>query len=339
MTTVVNWGVLGTARIAEQQIVPAVTRSTNGRVLGVSSASGRARAFAERLGIPRAYTSHDALLADPEIDAVYLPLPNALHSQWTIRSAAAGKHVLCEKPIALTPDELTEMETVCRDVGVRLSEGFMYRHHPQIDRVRELLTDGRIGDVRAVEARFHFLMDITAATDIRLDQALGGGALRDVGCYPIDLMNLLLGGPPTEAAAVSSLRDGVGVETAIAAVLLYDGVIGTFSCGFESPAMDHCTILGSEGSIQLRHPFRPDANGGTGVIVVSAGSHSETIEVDGDSYQSEVEDFARRIVDNAPDTEGMRLSRWTVETTHRVAQAARLPATRLLPSSTTAPHR
>ena len=335
----VNWGVLGTARIAEQQVIPATTRSTNGRVLGVSSGNRRARAFAQRLGIPRAYPSHDALLADPEIDAVYIPLPNALHSQWTISAAQAGKHILCEKPVALTPDELTTMETACRNAGVQLAEGFMYRHHPQIDRVRELLTDGRIGDIRAVEARFHFLMDITSGTDIRLDETLGGGALRDVGCYPIDLMNLLLGGPPAEVAAVSSLRDGVGVETAVAAVLRYDGVMGTFSCGFESPAMDHCTILGSEGSIQLRHPFRPDANGGTGVIVVSAGSRSETIEVDGDSYQSEVEDFARRIIDNAPDTEGMRLSRWTVETTHRVAQAARLPATRPLPSSTTAPHR
>lgn len=265
MSTLVNWGVLGTARIAEQQIIPAVRRSTNGRVLGVSSASGRAGAFARNLGISRAYTSHAALLADPEIDAVYIPLPNALHTPWTIRSAAAGKHVLCENPIALNPDQLTE-----------------------------------------VEARFHFLMD----------------TLRDVGCYAIDLMNLLLDGPPTEVAAVAVRPDSVGVEITLAAVLRFDnGVIGTFSCGFESPTMDHCMILGTNGSIELQNPFRPDANGG--VIVVRAGSYSERIELDGDAYRSEDEDFARRIMASAPDTEGVRLSCRTVETTDRVAQAAR----------------
>ena len=339
MTRVVNWGILGAARIAEQQVVPAVARSTNGRVLGVSSASGRAHQFAERLGIPRAYTSHDELLADPEIDVIYLPLPNALHSEWTMRAAAAGKHVLCEKPIALSPDQLTEMEGACQESGVQLSEAFMYRHHPQIERVRELLTDGSIGEVRAVDARFHFLMDLSAGSDIRLDEALGGGALLDVGCYPIDLMNLLFGGPASEVAALSSLPDGAGVDTALAAALRYDGVVATLSCGFTSPTMDHVTILGSEGSLEIRYPFRPDVNGGTGVIVINSGSRSENIEVDGDSYRSEVEDFARRIIDNAPDTEGMRLSRWTVETTHRVAQAARLRSTRPLPSSTTVPPR
>src|ERR1700682_2823124 len=219
MTRVVNWGVPGAARIAEQQVVPAVARSTNGRVLGVSSASGQARQFAERLGIPRAYTSHDELLADPEIDFIYLPLPNALHSEWTMRAAAAGKHVLCEKPIALSPNQLTEMEDACQESGVQLSEAFMYRHHPQIERVRELLTDGSIGEVRAVDARFHFLMDLSAGSDIRLDEALGGGALLDVGCYPIDLMNLLFGGPASEVAALSSLPDGAGVDTALAAAL------------------------------------------------------------------------------------------------------------------------
>ena len=335
MTTAISWGVLGAARIAEQQIVPAVTRSNNGRVLGVSSASGRARAFAERLDIPRAYNSHAELLADPEIDAVYIPLPNALHRHWTILAAAAGKHVLCEKPIALAPDELTEMEDACRSAGVHLSEAFMYRRHPQIDRVRELLSAGSIGDVRAVSARFHFLMNTTPGTDIRLDATLGGGALRDVGCYPIDLMNLLLDGPPAEVAAVRSQPDGVGVEIALAAVLRYaNGVMGTFSCGFESPTMDHCLILGNGGSIEIRHPFRPDPS--NGVIVVSTGNLSESIEVDGDAYRSQVEEFARQILDNTPDTEEMRLSRWTVETTHRLARAARLPETRRLPHLTTA---
>lgn len=338
MSTRVNWGVLGTARIAEQQIVPAVSRSTNGRVLGLSSASGRAGTFAQNLGIPRAYNSHAALLADPEIDAVYIPLPNALHSPWTIRAAAAGKHVLCEKPIALNPDELTEMEAAGVSAGVQISEAFMYRYHPQIDRVRGMLADGRIGEVRTIEARFHFLMDTSAGTDIRLDANLGGGALRDLGCYPIDLMNLLLDAPPAEVAAVAVQPDSAGVEFTFAAALRYDtGVVGTFSCGFESPTMDHCMIVGTRGSIELQHPFRADAN--SGVIVVRTSSHSERIEVNGDAYLSEVEGFARRILANAPDQGGVRLSRWTVATTYRLAQAARLPGTSRQPSSTTAPRR
>ncbi|PWU60971.1 gfo/Idh/MocA family oxidoreductase [Micromonospora globispora] len=325
MTLPVRWGVLGTARIAERYVVPAIAASDNGRVIAVSSGSGSEKAVAERLGIPRAYPSHDQLLADPDVDAVYIPLPNVLHRDWTIRAAEAGKHVLCEKPIALSRRQFDEVEAACAANRVHVAEAFMYRHHPQIGAVRDLLQRGRIGEVVAVEARFHFILDPAAGPNIRLDPALGGGALRDIGCYPIDLMNLLMGGPPTEVASVAVTRRDVRVETSIAAVLRYGTVLGSWDCSFHSPAGDSCVVIGSSGTIELRHPFRPDQNGGNGVSIVSSGGGADTVEVHGDVYRLEVEAFARRILADEPDEPNTELSRWTVETTERVAQAAGLP--------------
>ena len=341
-TSQLNWGVLGTARIAEQQVIPAIGRSTNGRVLGVSS--GRASDYAQRLGIERAYASHDELLADPDIDAVYIPLPNALHRDWTIGAAEAGKHVLCEKPIALSPTELDEIESACGANGVQFAEAFMYWHHPQIAVVCELMNDGRIGDLVAIEARFHFVLDVAAGENIRMSGTLAGGALRDIGCYPIDLMNLLAGSAPIDVAAVATTDHGSPVETGIAAAMGYEGVTGSFSSSFRSAVGDGCTIIGRTGSIELRHPFRPDGNEGTGIIIVTAAGGSETIEVQGDSYRREVEDFVRRAIDNAPDEAGIQLSRWTVQATERIALVAGLPTGGSPPpssllSSTTAPRR
>jgi xylose dehydrogenase (NAD/NADP) len=318
---VLRWGVLGTARIAEQKVIPAIVASSNGRVVAVSSSSGSAAAYADRLGIPIAYDDHEALLADPDVDAVYIPLPNSLHASWTIRAAGAGKHVLCEKPIALTPDELTAVENACDAAGVQVAEAFMYRHHPQIDVVRSVLASGRIGRLVSIDARFHFLLDPEAGPNIRLDASLGGGALRDVGCYPIDLMNLLLGRAPSEVVALSTERGGV--DTTTAGVLRYDtadgSVIGSFSCGFDAPAGDSALLIGSAGRIAIRRPFRPD-RGGAAVIVTTQDGTTETLEPSGDSYVLEVESFADRVLSGKPDDVGRQLSRWTVETTTRLAR-------------------
>jgi len=315
-----KWGVLGTARIAEQQVIPAIAQSSNGRVVAVSSGSGAAAEYAGRLGILAAYDSHEALLADPDVDAVYIPLPNSLHVEWTVKAAAAGKHVLCEKPIALGPDGLAEAEAACDQQGVLLAEAFMYRHHPQLAVVRELLASGRIGRLVSVDARFHFLLDPAAGPNIRLDPDLGGGALRDVGCYPVDLMNLLVGAPPDQVVAISIERGGV--DTTTAGVLRYGDVAGTFSCGFDAPAGDSALLIGAAGSIAIRRPFRPD-RGGAVLVVTGADGSTETIEPDGNAYVAEVEDFARRVLTADPDEHGRQLSHWTLETTTRLAASAR----------------
>jgi xylose dehydrogenase (NAD/NADP) len=314
-----RWGVLGTARIAELQVIPAIDASDNGTVVAVSSGSGQAKAYADKLGIPKAYDSHDDLLADGEVDAVYIPLPNTLHAEWTKRAAQAGKHVLCEKPIALSPAELAEAEAACRASGVQLAEAFMYRHHPQIGVVRDLLGAGRIGRLVVIDARFHFLLDPAAGPNIRLNAELGGGAVRDVGCYPIDLANLLIGRLPATVSAASVSRDGV--DTTTAGTLHYGDVIASFSCGFDAPAGDSALLIGSSGTIALRRPFRPD-RGGASVIVNDAAGTSETIDAPGDLYRIEVERFADRVLRGEPDDADLELSRRTVEVVSQVLLAA-----------------
>jgi D-xylose 1-dehydrogenase (NADP+, D-xylono-1,5-lactone-forming) len=314
-----RWGVLGTARIAELQVIPAIDASNNGTVVAVSSGSGRAKAYADRLGIPKAYDSHDALLADGEVDAVYIPLPNTLHAEWTKRAAQAGKHVLCEKPIAMSPAELTEVEAVCHSNGVQLSEAFMYRHHPQIGIVRDLLGSGRIGRLVAIDARFHFLLDPAAGPNIRLNADLGGGAVRDVGCYAIDLANMLIGRLPIAVSAASITHDGV--DTTTAGTLHYNDVIASFSCGFDAPAGDSALLIGSGGTIALPRVFRPDRGGATVVVKDGSGS-SEMINPPGDLYRIEVERFADRVLNDEPDGGDLELSRRTVEVISQVLAVA-----------------
>lgn len=323
MTRRLQWGILGAARIAAQRLVPALQATSDCDVRAVSSASGKADAFAERFGLARAYASHDELLADPEIDAVYVPLPNSLHRPWAVRAANAGKHVLCEKPIALSVGELDEIEEAARAAGVQIAEAFMYRHHPQIATLRRLVDEKAIGDLVAVEACFHFRLDRSAGSDIRLDPALGGGALRDVGCYPIDLMNLLLGRPPEQVAALATHQEDDTVDSTIAGISRFGDVLGVWSAGFMSPLQQWCRVTGRDGTVELRHPFRPDRAGGTGTLVVTTDDGTRTIEEQGDPYQLLVESFARRVREAHPDEQGARLSRWTVETTQRIAAAAR----------------
>jgi predicted dehydrogenase len=328
MTTRLRWGILGAARIAAQRLVPAIQATADCDVRAVSSASGNADAFAARFGLARGYGAHDDLLADPEIDAVYIPLPNALHREWAVRAAQAGKHVLCEKPIALSVAELDEIEAAARDAGVLVAEAFMYRHHPQIATLRRLLGEGAVGDLVAIEACFLFRLDRSSGYDIRLDPGLGGGALRDVGCYPIDLMNLLVGRPPDQVAALATQQDGDAVDSTIAGVSRFGAVLGTWNAGFMSPLRQWCRVTGRDGTIELEDPFRPDRAGGTGTLVVTTASGTRTIDEHGNPFQLEVEDFARRVRDGDPDEHGARLSRWTVETTQRVAAAAGIPTTR-----------
>lgn len=320
--TMLRWGILGAARIAAQRLVPAIQATSDCDVRAVSSASGKAAGFAARFGLAHAYASHDELLADPEIDAVYVPLPNAMHRTWVVRAAKAGKHVLCEKPIALSVGELDEIEDAARAAGVQVAEAFMYRHHPQIATLRKLVEDGAVGDLVGVEACFLFRLDRSARSDIRLDPELGGGALRDVGCYPIDLMNLLLGRPPEQVAALATQQEGDVVDSTVAGVSRFGDVLGTWSAGFMSPLQQWCRVTGRDGTIELPQAFRPDRAGGTGTLVVTTAPGTRTIEEHGDPFRLEVEDFARRVREGNTDEYGARLSRWTVETTHRVAAAA-----------------
>ena len=315
----VRWGVLGAARIAREQVIPAVRRSGCGEVVAVSSASGRAGSYAADLGIPRAFDTHEELLADPEVDAVYIALPNALHASWIVRAARAGKHVLCEKPLVLGTGELAEVEAAVEESGVHLAEAFMYRHHPQLATVRELIAAGEIGELVAMHARLHFSLPRDGEPDIRLRPDLGGGSLLDLGCYPVDLFGGLAGSDPDAVAAVSRWEGGVDSRTA--AVLRYGDVVATLDCSFDAPMVDTATLLGSEGTLELTDVFRSDLAGGIGTVLVHAAGATRRTEVAGDQYAEQIRAFTAAVADPGTGTGDTELTRRTVRTLERIARA------------------
>jgi predicted dehydrogenase len=320
----VRWGVLGAARIAKEQVIPAIRRSGRGQVVAVSSASGRARPYAEELGVPRAYDSHEDLLADADVDAVYVALPNSLHAPWIVRSARAGKHVLCEKPLVLGGRELAEVDEAVGAAGVQLTEAFMYRHHPQQARVRDLLASGDVGDLVAVHARLHFVLPRTPDPDIRLRPDMGGGSLLDLGCYPIDLFGALTGREPDDVVATAVRDEPGGVDTRTAAALRYGDVLATLDCSFDAPMTHSATLVCTRGVITMQGAFRADLTGGVATLLVERDGATQRIEVQGDQYAEQIRAFTASLRDGAAGSGDAELSRRTARTLERVARAAGL---------------
>ena len=221
--TTLRWGILSTANIATEKVIPGIRRAARNEIVAIASRDGEtARRVADRLSIPRAHGSYEALLADPDVDAVYIPLPNHLHAEWTIAAARAGKHVLCEKPLALTAADAERMIEAAEAAGVHLMEAFMYRHHPSWVAVRELVASGRIGTLTAVQSWFGFHND--DAANIRNIRDFGGGALYDVGCYCVNLSRMLFGGEPVrvEGAVVRDGAAGDGVDILTTGLLEFE---------------------------------------------------------------------------------------------------------------------
>ncbi len=252
----VRWGILGTAGIAENQMIPALHLSQNSELVAVASRDpAKGEAYAEKNGIPRVYSSYEALLDDPEIDAVYLPLPNHLHAPWTIKAAERGKHVLCEKPAALNAREVEAMGKACEDHGVVFMEAFMYQFHPQWDRVKEIIQSGEIGDVKLIQS--HFTGTMNRQEDYRLKSEMGGGALYDVGCYCVHATRMLLGQEPLTVAANAQMEQGV--DMSLAAVMAFpDGALAHFDCSFDAFGRQQVEVIGQRGTILIESAFRPD---------------------------------------------------------------------------------
>ncbi len=298
MENPIRWGILSTANIALKRFIPGVFDSRNGIVAAIASRDlGRARESAGRLGIAKAYGSYEALLADPDIDAVYNPLPNSLHAEWTLKAAAAGKAVLCEKPLALSSSEARAMIDGCRGHGVALMEAFMYRFHPQHARVRTLLAEGAIGELRAVRAAFTFLLEPFPRHNVRLQQNLGGGALMDVGCYAVNAMRMLFGEEPRWASAQWDFRDEFDVEVSAAGVLGFsDRRMGTFDCGFRAAGPGSYTVVGTKGQIDVLNAFVPgDAD--VSLLVTTGRERREECIVGVDQYRLEAEEFAAALLE------------------------------------------
>jgi D-xylose 1-dehydrogenase (NADP+, D-xylono-1,5-lactone-forming) len=285
----VRWGILSTARI-NRLVIPAARASDKVELLGVASRDpSRAEEYAREWGIPRSYGSYEALLADDEIEAVYIPLPNNLHCEWSARAVDAGKHALCEKPLSKRATEVEEAFDAAERAGRLLSEAFMYRHHPQARRLRELVDEGAVGELRIVRSCFSFT--VLDPGNIRLRTDVEGGALMDVGCYCVNGSRLLAEEP--ELASGQQLIGPTGTDLVFTGSLRFPGeVFGLFDCGTALPSRDELEAIGTEGSLFLDDPWHAREP----VIELRRDGEVERIELEpADSYRLELENLSDAI--------------------------------------------
>ena len=297
MAQTVRYGVISTARIGLNAHIPAIQESKNGEVVAISSRdSQKAEAEAERLGIPRHYGSYDELISDPEVDAVVNPLPNTMHHEWTIKAANAGKHVMCEKPIAMTVQEAREMHDAAEANGVQLAESFTHRLNAQMRYVRESVANGLIGEVTEVNGRFgSYLQDVD--TNIRANPELGGGSLWDRGSYPLSAIRFILDSEPESVYAIR--RDSLerDIDSTIVGILRFpDNVVGTVSSSLEQTMTNRVYVVGSRGTITLTHMFEEDAP-----VIVEVDGETKDVQFDG-PYRFVVlyEQFSDTILNGTP---------------------------------------
>jgi predicted dehydrogenase len=250
----VRWGILGVAKIATEKVIPAMQRGALSEVVAIASRDGgKARQAASELGVPKAYSSYDALLGDPAIEAIYNPLPNHLHLEWSARAAMTGKHVLCEKPITMNTAECRELIAVRDRTGVKIGEAFMVRTHPQWLRARELVRAGKIGRLRSIIGAFsYYNLD---PQNIRNILAYGGGALLDIGCYPITTSRFLFDEEPSRVVALVERDPAMGTDRLASAILDYPSGQAVFNCGTQHVPYQRMQIFGSQGRIEIEIPF------------------------------------------------------------------------------------
>ncbi len=316
---ILRWGLLGTARI-NRRVIPALRASSGNRLVAVASRdAARAAEYATEWGIARAHGSYEALLADPEVDVVYVPLPNHLHAEWTVRAARAGKHVLCEKPLGLTVGEVEAMAAAARESGVVLTEGFVYRHQQQTLKVKELVDGGSVGKVQLVRGTFRFTLD--RPNDIRFRAEWGGGCLWDVGCYPLGFTRFVLGEEPVEVVGTQVLGPS-GVDETFAGQLLFPGgVVAHVDAGFRSDPRTALEIAGTEGTILVRQPWRPE---GLPILLTRGGETEEIVAGGGeDRFLLEIEDLSESVRTGRPPRVSLAESRGNVATIVALLQSAR----------------
>jgi predicted dehydrogenase len=273
--TKVRWGILSTADIGMSKVTPAIQAAQNAEVVAIASRDAdRAAAAAAQLGISTSYGSYESLLQAEDIDAVYIPLPNDLHAEWTMKAAAAGKHVLCEKPLAMTAAQAEEMVAVCAEAGIKLAEAFMYRHHPTWVEAVRLLRSGAIGELVAVQSWFSYFNDDPANIRNRVDN--GGGAVMDIGCYNINLSRMLFDGEPITITSTVRRDPVMGIDTLTSAVLEFPGGgQSALTCAIRSEPYQRVHIVGSEGRIEIEIPFNIPWDRETRIFLTSGGDPPE----------------------------------------------------------------
>jgi predicted dehydrogenase len=312
MSQSLRWGIIGTGNIA-RQFAAGMNSSARGRVIAVASRSTEsAAAFASQHSIVSAYGSYDALLSDPQIDAIYLSTPNSTHHEWTIKSLRAGKHVLCEKPFATDASQSEEMFDVAKKTGKILVEAFMYRSHPQTQSILDTIRSGAIGEVKIIKTSFCYR---TTKIDgnIRFNRELAGGALMDVGCYCLDFSRLIAGAEPDKIQAVGKLHASGVDEWAGCTLRFPGGIVASFVCGMTLQGDNSAFINGSEGYLEIGWPWKPQRQAtytiahstpprqdAKGSMPVRPPKQEISVEADAELYALEADDFAAAVLDGAP---------------------------------------
>jgi predicted dehydrogenase len=294
MRDIVKWGVLGAAKIALVKVIPGMQRGDWSEVIAIGSRdAAKAKKAADSLGIQRAYDSYEQLLADPEIEAIYNPLPNHLHVPWSIRAAEAGKHVLCEKPIGLSSQECRELISVRDHTGVKISEAFMVRMHPQWLRARDLVRSGAIGELRSILSAFsYFNRD---PENIRNIRAWGGGALMDIGCYPVQISRFLFEREPLRAIGLFERDPDMQIDRLMSGTLDFGTGQSVFTCSTQMTPFQRIQILGTTGRIEIEIPFNAPPDKPTRIFVdEGSGVRTEEFPVC-DQYTLQGDMFSRAV--------------------------------------------
>jgi xylose dehydrogenase (NAD/NADP) len=320
--TSLRWGILGPGRIAPR-LVRAVAGCPRGELVAVASrSSDRAAEFAARHGIPHSFASYDALVAAPDVDVVYVALPNHLHAEWTIRALEAGKHVLCEKPLALSVAHVDAIAVAAERAGRIAVEGFMYLHHPQVLRAIELARGGSLGRLELVNGTFSFLL--AHPGDPRLEPSMGGGSLWDVGCYPVSLARRIAGEEPDGVGAFARFDERGVDRTFIGQLRFPGGLLAQFDSGFAARDRERVEIVGSDAALVLGSPFLPAPDGPPPSLTLWRGREATDIPVPSiDQYQAEVDDLTAAVLDGAPPRLELGFSRGTIATLVDLDRAAR----------------
>ncbi len=302
----VRWGVLGTANIAVRKVIPAMRSSDVCDILAIASRDADvARRVATDMSIPTAYGSYDELLSDPEIEAIYIPLPNHLHVEWSIKAAEAGKHVLCEKPIGLNSGEVRDLIAARDRTGVKIQEAFMVRTHPMWIAVRDMVRQGRIGEVRAITGFFsYFNVDLA---NIRNKLELGGGAIMDIGCYCVNLSRFIFEDEPLRVISIIERDSQTGIDVLSSAMLDFSGRHATFTCSTRLTPFQRMQICGTTGRIEVQIPFNIPPDTPTQVFVDDGSDlYGRSIEVidfpAADQYRIQGDLFSRAIREDIDQT-------------------------------------
>ena len=296
-----RWGVLSTAKIGREKVIPALQKSTHNQVLAICSRDAQsARTVADGLGIERAYGTYEELLADPDVDAIYNPLPNHLHVDWSIKALQAGKHVLCEKPLGLnTADAQRLVDATNAHPQLKVMEAFMYRFHPQWQLAKQLVDEGRIGKLYAVHS--HFSYNNREPNNIRNKADWGGGALLDIGCYSISLSRWLFNEEPTQVLGQITPLPGEEVDCLTSAIMEFSAGSASFTAATKVEPIQYAEAIGDEGSLYIERPFYNDSSEQVQRVRITRSRVQEIIEVpDHNHYGAMGDAFALSIFNNSP---------------------------------------